>query len=561
MFRSGKNSARTRRRVNGVGFVAACMAACLAAGMGLAVGLERTMTPPSLSDSSDAGNLALGSEEFDDVRSLNVDVTASPAGGVAFPVSGRVTFASCPADGVVRSGSREYGVDGTPLVSLHTDTPLYRDLAYGDKGDDVTALQNELAALGYGGSRSGVFDWATWDAWRRLYAANAGTATAAARVQQGAFSRALAVWLPAQTMSVSCAASLGSTVTGDSTDSPAFRSLAGVASVKAASLPDGRIHGDRVVEINGRDYPIGDDGIVSDTAALQAMAGWSTYTGAHKDGEDVTSVTVTYKLKKPIGVYSVPASALTGLKGSDGCVVATDGTSVKAHVAGSSLGRTLVTIDGKAPRASRPIRDRRCAMRVDLDHVGHRYADGPLLFHDLTASLMPGHVYALTGPSGAGKSTLLGIIAGWTTPAEGQVTRQGIDSMRWIFQNPHGVAQRTAIDHVSLPLLAKGLPRCEAEEQARTLMDRFNLARVADRRFAELSGGEAQRLMLARAFAAQPSLMLVDEPTAQLDMHTAATVSESLSRIARNDTIVVVSTHDPNTRDACTDIIDLKNYQ
>lgn len=105
-------------------------------------------------------------------------------------------------------------------------------------------------------------------------------------------------------------------------------------------------------------------------------------------------------------------------------------------------------------------------MRVDLDHVGHRYADGPLLFHDLTASLMPGHVYALTGPSGAGKSTLLGIIAGWTTPAEGQVTRQGIDSMRWIFQNPHGVAQRTAIDHVSLPLLAKGLPRCEAEEQA-----------------------------------------------------------------------------------------------
>ena len=284
--------------MNGVGFVAACMAACLAAGMGLAVGLERTMTPPSLSDSSDAGNLALGSEEFDDVRSLNVDVTASPAGGVAFPVSGRVTFASCPADGVVRSGSREYDVDGTPLVSLHTDTPLYRDLAYGDKGDDVTALQVELAALGYGGSRSGVFDWATWDAWRRLYAANAGTATAAARVQQGAFSRALAVWLPAQTMSVSCAASLGSTVTGDSTDSPAFRSLAGVASVKAASLPDGRIQGDRVVEINGRDYPIGDDGIVSDTAALQAMAGWSTYTGARKDGEDITSVNVTYKLKK-----------------------------------------------------------------------------------------------------------------------------------------------------------------------------------------------------------------------------------------------------------------------
>ena len=165
-------------------------------------------------------------------------------------------------------------------------------------------------------------------------------------------------------------------------------------------------------------------------------------------------------------------------------------------------------------------------MRVDLDHVGHRYADGPLLFHDLTASLMPGHVYALTGPSGAGKSTLLGIIAGWTTPAEGQVTRQGIDSMRWIFQNPHGVAQRTAIDHVSLPLLAKGLPRCEAEEQARTLMDRFNLARVADRRFAELSGGEAQRLMLATAIS-----LPIDMTAARLLIDTTDRTAITLNAI------------------------------
>lgn len=93
-------------------------------------------------------------------------------------------------------------------------------------------------------------------------------------------------------------------------------------------------------------------------------------------------------------------------------------------------------------------------------------------------------------------------------------------------------------------------------------MHRFGLDRVANHRFSDLSGGEAQRLMLARAFVSHPSLMLVDEPTAQLDMHTAATVSDALMRIAQADTIVVVvSTHDPRTRDVCTDIIDLKDFQ
>lgn len=200
-------------------------------------------------------------------------------------------------------------------------------------------------------------------------------------------------------------------------------------------------------------------------------------------------------------------------------------------------------------------------MHVELVHVAHRYGDGPVLFRDVTVSLHPGHVYALTGPSGSGKSTLLGIIAGWTSPSCGTVRREGVDSMRWIFQNPHGVARRTALDHVVLPLLARGWRRRDAERRAMGMMAQFGLSPVAGRRFAELSGGEAQRLMLARAFAAEPSLMLVDEPTAQLDLHTAATVCDTLGRIASRNTIVVVSTHDPNTRDACTDVIDLERYQ
>lgn len=89
------------------------------------------------------------------------------------------------------------------------------------------------------------------------------------------------------------------------------------------------------------------------------------------------------------------------------------------------------------------------------------------------------------------------------------------------------------------------------------LLDDFGLARRADATFSALSGGEAQRLLLARGLAAAPALLLVDEPTAQLDSITSATVNEALHAAAGRDSIVVVATHDRETRDACTDHIDL----
>ena len=88
---------------------------------------------------------------------------------------------------------------------------------------------------------------------------------------------------------------------------------------------------------------------------------------------------------------------------------------------------------------------------------------------------------------------------------------EGIERICWVFQNPHGVAPRTALDHVVLPLLAQGLSRPAAEGQALELMQSVDLAHIASRRFNQLSGGEAQRLMLVRAIAARPHVLLVDE--------------------------------------------------
>lgn len=199
-------------------------------------------------------------------------------------------------------------------------------------------------------------------------------------------------------------------------------------------------------------------------------------------------------------------------------------------------------------------------MRVVLEGLGHKFPGQPFLFQNLTAELHSDRVYALVGPSGSGKSTLLSLVAGWLAPTEGSVARKGVERVRWVFQNPHGVSGRTAVDHVALPFLVQGLGRAEATRRAAALLEEFELAHVATRPFAALSGGEAQRLMLARGVASRPDLFLVDEPTAQLDTRTAATVNRTLGALAARGTVVLIATHDPHTRESCTDVIDLTDF-
>ncbi|GAB3277929.1 hypothetical protein GCM10027589_03860 [Actinocorallia lasiicapitis] len=189
--------------------------------------------------------------------------------------------------------------------------------------------------------------------------------------------------------------------------------------------------------------------------------------------------------------------------------------------------------------------------------LAHSFPGTADLFTDLTFELRPGEVTGLCGPSGSGKSTLLSILAGWVAPRSGTLELLGITRTGWVFQNPYGVPGRSALDHVVLPLLAKGATRPAATERAREVMALFRLEPVADRPFRALSGGEAQRLMLARAVCSAPDLLLVDEPTAQLDLRTAHSVNETLGSIAQDGTVVVVATHDPDTRAACTTVLDL----
>lgn len=196
-------------------------------------------------------------------------------------------------------------------------------------------------------------------------------------------------------------------------------------------------------------------------------------------------------------------------------------------------------------------------MPVIADGLSHRFGNGPLLFHDLAFTLVPGRRYAVTGPFGSGTPTLLSILSGWLKPTCGSITRTEIETTAWVFPNPHGVAHRTALELVALPLLAQGHDRRTAREEADRRLAQVGLEHIGRSRFSDLSGGEAQRLMLARGMATSPDLLLVVEPTARLDRGSSAAINNVLATLAQPETIIVVATHDRGTRDACTDAIDL----
>jgi lipoprotein-releasing system ATP-binding protein len=208
-------------------------------------------------------------------------------------------------------------------------------------------------------------------------------------------------------------------------------------------------------------------------------------------------------------------------------------------------------------------------MHIETRGLVKEFRDGERevrVLSDVTLAVAPGERVAVVGESGVGKSTLLHILGGLDRPTRGEVRIGDVDlascgekelaRMRnerigFVFQFHHLLPDFTALENVMMPSLIAGLVPAEARELAVALLDRVGLSSRLTHRPGELSGGEQQRVAVARAIVRGPALVLADEPTGNLDPATAEEIETLLVELNRNDGITfVIVTHSERLADS-----------
>ena len=194
---------------------------------------------------------------------------------------------------------------------------------------------------------------------------------------------------------------------------------------------------------------------------------------------------------------------------------------------------------------------------VSLVGVAHTYGRGAaavVAVHDVTCHVLRSSRVAVTGPSGSGKSTLLHLLAGLVPATVGAVTWPGLRGnplthpgrVGIVFQGPSLLPSLDVLENVAFPLLLADTPAAEAGRLARLALQQVGIAELAPALPQELSGGQAQRVAVARVLACRPALILADEPTGQLDHRAGELVLDVLLSAADDlDAALLVATHDP----------------
>ena len=200
-----------------------------------------------------------------------------------------------------------------------------------------------------------------------------------------------------------------------------------------------------------------------------------------------------------------------------------------------------------------------------IENVSYRYKNADrLALNNVTCAFKPGQVTAVVGPSGSGKTTLLSIMAGLDRPEKGQVLLNGTDlagmdldayrrqDVSVIFQAFQLFPLLTVMENVCYPMELNEVALKDAKERARTLLSSVGIQEEKLRRFpANLSGGEQQRVAIARSLATGAGILLADEPTGNLDGENSRNVVEILTRLAHEEGYcVIIVTHDPAIAEA-----------
>ncbi|WP_333839132.1 ABC transporter ATP-binding protein [Pelomicrobium sp.] len=208
-----------------------------------------------------------------------------------------------------------------------------------------------------------------------------------------------------------------------------------------------------------------------------------------------------------------------------------------------SAGEPLARLEGIVKRYRAAVDERPALQEVDL-------------------TIRKGEFVAIMGPSGSGKSTLMNILGCLDVPSAGRYFLDGRDTSRlspdalarlrnrtigFVFQGFNLLKRMNAVDNVALPLLYAGLSLTERRRRARELLERMGLGRFAESLPNQMSGGQQQRIAIARALVNDPQLLLADEPTGNLDTQTSASIMALLTELNRSHGItIVLVTHEPD---------------
>jgi len=194
------------------------------------------------------------------------------------------------------------------------------------------------------------------------------------------------------------------------------------------------------------------------------------------------------------------------------------------------------------------------AEAIDVGRVFGANGSEVVALQHATCRIQRGDRIALVGPSGSGKSTLLHLLAALDEPTTGTITWPALgerntlrpSKISFVFQTESLLAPLTVLENIEVPRLLAGSNANEARNDASEILGALDLGALADKLPEEISGGQAQRAAVARSLITRPALILADEPTGQLDHHTAAHLLDLLlRRLEGSDTALVIATHDP----------------